>query len=408
MTETAFAFNPFAEGFAEDPYPHYAELRAAAPAYEHPLGFWIISRYEDVSRLQRSAHSVDEANLTRLPSWKSDSGTLGRENRMMRGLAVLDQDPPDHTRLRRLVAAPFTRREAASLLPRIEAIVDAALDRLAELGAAGAGGADVVAELAFPLPFTVISEILGIPVTGQDRVRELTGTLALGLEPLARPAVQEAVRAANEELTQIVRELTGWKREHPGDDLMSALIAAADDGGLTEDELTAQVMFLYIAGHETTANLIAGGILALLRHHDQYRLLQRDPGLAGNAIEELLRYDTPVHLMRRVTTEPLSISGQQIPAGSWVVAALAAANRDPSFWGADAGELRLSRPNAHQNVSFGAGAHHCLGAGLARLEAQVAITRFARRFPAAELTDVTWNGRINVRGPKTLTITVAG
>jgi cytochrome P450 len=406
MTETAFAFNPFAEGFAEDPYPHYAQLRAAAPAYEHPLGFWIISRYEDVSRLQRSAHSVDEANLTRLPRWKSDSGALGRENRMMRGLAVLDQDPPDHTRLRRLVAAPFTRRGAAALLPRIEAIVEAALDRIAAADRAdGADGADVVAELAFPLPFTVISEVLGIPVTGQDRVRELTGTLALGLEPLAQPAVQEAVRAANEELTLIVRELTGWKRRHPGDDLISALIAASDEGALTEDELVAQVMFLYIAGHETTANLIAGGILALLRHHDQYRMLQRDPGLAANAIEELLRYDTPVHLMRRVTTEPLSVGGQLIPAGSWVVAALAAANRDPSYWGATAGELRLDRPNAHLNVSFGAGAHHCLGAGLARLEAQVAITGFARRFPAAELVDVRWNGRINVRGPKSLTIT---
>ncbi|HEY6495631.1 MAG TPA: cytochrome P450 [Trebonia sp.] len=403
MTETAFAFNPFAEGFAEDPYPHYAELRAAAPAYEHPLGFWIISRYEDVSRLQRSGHSVDEANLTRLPRWKSDSGTLGRENRMMHGLAVLDQDPPDHTRLRRLVSAPFSRREAVALLPRIEAIVEAALDRIA---AAGAGGADVVAELAFPLPFTVISEVLGIPVGGQDRVRELAGTLALGLEPLAQPAVQEAVRVANEELTAIVGELTGWKRLHPGDDLISALIAAADDGALTEDELIAQVMFLYVAGHETTANLIAGGILALLRHPDQYRLLEREPGLAGNAIEELLRYDTPVHLMRRVTTEPLSIGGREIPAGSWVVAALAAANRDPSFWGADAGELRLDRPNAHLNVSFGAGVHHCLGAGLARLEAQVAITRFARRFATAEVADVRWNGRINVRGPKALTVTI--
>lgn len=400
MTEAAFAFNPFAAGFAEDPYPHYARLRAAAPAYEHPLGFWIVSRYPDVARLQRSAHSVDEANLTRLPRWKDDSGTLGRENRMMHGLAVLDQDPPDHGRLRRLVAGPFTRRGAAALLPRIEAIVEAALDKIA-----AAGQADVVAELAFPLPFTVISEILGIPVTGQARVRELTGTLALGLEPLSSPAVQESVRSANAELTLIVRELTGWKRRHPGDDLISALIGAADDGALTEDELTAQVMFLYVAGHETTANLIAGGILALLRHVDQYRLLQRDPGLGAVAVEELLRYDTPVHLMRRVTTGPLHVAGQEIPAGSWVVAALAAANRDPLFWGADAGELRLDRPNAHLNVSFGAGAHHCLGASLARLEAQVAITRFARRFPAAELTEVTWNGRINVRGPKSLRVT---
>lgn len=300
-----FAFDPFTPGFTDDPYPHYAALRATAPAYEHPLGFWIISRYEDVSRLQRSAHSVDEQHLTRLPRWKSDSGALGKENRMMRGLAILDADPPDHTRLRRLLAQAFTRGAAQAIRPRIEALVDEALNRIA-----GAGRADVVAELAFPLPFTVISEILGIPVTGQARIRELTGTLALGLEPLPDPGPQAAIRSANEELTSIVRDVA------------------------------------------------------------------------------------------------ITVRGERIPAGSWVLAALAAANRDQEFWGPDADDLRLDRPNAHLNVSFGAGAHHCLGAGLARLEAQIAFAGFARRFPAAVVEDVRWNGRINVRGPAMLTVAV--
>lgn len=402
MTGGAYAFDLFADGFAEDPYPHYAELRANAPAYEHPLGFWILSRYDDVSRLQKTGHSADERNLTNLPSWKSDSGALGRENRMMRGLSIVDQDPPDHTRLRRLVTKAFTRRTVDALEPRISVLVGEALDRIAE-----AGRADVVAELAFPIPFTVISELLGIPLAEHNRLRELTGVLALGLEPLPDPGLQARIRAASQELTAMVGEVARWKRAHPGEDLFTALIAAEDNGDvLSEDELIAQVAFLYIAGHETTVNLIAGGILALLRRPDELSRLRADPGLAANAVEELVRYDTPVHLMRRITVEPVHVRSTEIPAGTWVVAGLAAANRDPEFWGEDADELRLDRPNARQNVSFGAGAHHCLGAGLARLEARIAFSRFAQRFGAPVLEDVQWNGRINVRGPATLSVTV--
>ncbi len=403
MTGAVFTFNPFAEGFAEDPYPHYAELRALAPAYEHPLGFWIISRYADVSRLQRSGHSVQEQNLTRFPRWKSESAARRNEERPMRGLSVLDQDPPNHTRLRGLVVKAFSRGAVQAMRPRIEALVDEALDRIAD-----AGVADVVAEFAFPLPFTVISEMLGIPVEGQARLRELIGTLVLGLEPMPDPALQAAVSSANAELMSMVAELARWKRAHPGDDLFSALIDAANSGDvLSEDELIAQVMFLYIAGHETTANQLAAGILSLARHPEQLRMLRREPELVPNAVEELVRYDPPVHLMRRITTEPLAVQGTEIPSGSWVVCALAAANRDPEFWGPDAGELRLDRPNAHLNVSFGAGIHHCLGASLARLEAQVAFGRFAQRFRSAAVADLRWNGRINIRGPGMLSITVS-
>lgn len=396
----AFVFNPFADGFIDNPYPHYAELRTIAPAHEHPLGFWILSRYEDVSKLQRSGHSVDEENLTRLPSYKSDSSTLGKKNRLMRGLSILDQDPPNHTRLRRLVTKAFSRRAIDALEPRIETLVDEALDRIAV-----AGRADFVAELAFPLPFTVISEMLGIPVVEHTRLRELTETLARAFEPLADPNLQAEIRSADHELAALVGDITSWKRANPGDDLLTALIAAEHDGDvLSEDELIAQVTLLYLAGHETTVNLLAGGILTLLRHPDQLRLLQDEPGLATNAVEELLRYDGPVHLMRRITLEPLSVHGQEIPAGTFVIACLAAANRDPEFWGTDADELHLDRPNAHQNVSFGAGVHHCLGAALARLEARVAFTRFVLRFRSPTVEDVHWNGRINVRGPATLLV----
>ncbi|HEX3781771.1 MAG TPA: cytochrome P450 [Pseudonocardiaceae bacterium] len=404
MTETvrAYVFNPFAEGFTDDPYPHYAQLRDRAPAYQHPLGFWVLSRYEDVSRLQRSTHSVDEQHLTNLPSWKSDSTKLGKENRMMHGLSMIDQDPPNHTRLRRLVSKAFTPRAIEALRPRVETLVDTALEQIAD-----AGRADLVAEFGFPVAFQVISGMLGIPVLENDRLRDLTGLLVRGLEPLNDPELQATIRAANQELTEIVRELVTWKRANPGTDLLDALLAAEDNGDvLGEDELIAQVMLLYIAGHETTVNHITGGILALLRHPDQLRLLRDQPELAGNAVEELLRYDSPVHLMRRITREPIRAHGQEIPAGTWVLACIAAANRDEDFWGADAAELRIDRPDAHQNVSFGAGMHHCLGAALARLEGQIAITHFVRRFAAPELVTMHWNGRINVRGPAELTISV--
>ncbi|WP_174189608.1 cytochrome P450 [Nocardia barduliensis] len=402
MTADTFVFDPFAAGFAEDPYPHYARLRAAGAAYEHPLGFWILSRYEDVAGLQRSAQSVDEQHLTRLPSWKSDSGKLGKENRMMRGLSMLDRDPPDHTRLRRLVTKAFTPRAIAALQPRVEALVDAALDRIA-----ASATADVVAELAFPVPFGVISEMLGVPVVEHTRLRELTAILVLALEPLADPALQAAIRSANQELFAMVGELVRWKRAAPSDDLLTRLIAAEHEGDvLSEDELVAQVMLLYIAGHETTVNHLAGGILALLRHPDQARRLRENPGLADNAVAELLRYDTPVQLMRRITVEPVSIGGSQIPSGSLVLACVAAANRDPRFWGGDGDEVRLDRPNAQQHLSFGAGIHHCLGAALVRLEARVAFSRFVQRFPDATIETLRWNGRINVRGPAELSISV--
>jgi cytochrome P450 len=402
MTSEAFVFDPFAASFADDPYPHYTELRATAPAYEHPLGFWIVSKYEDVAALQRSAQSVDEQYLTRLPSWKSDTGTLGKQNRIMRGLSMLDQDPPDHTRLRALVTKAFTRRAIDALQPRVEVLVGAALDRIA-----AAGTADVVAELAFPVPFAVISEMLGIPVVEHTRLRELTAILVLALEPLADPDLQARIRVANEELFAMVGELIRRKRAAPGDDLLTSLITAEHEGDvLSEDELIAQVMLLYIAGHETTVNHLACGILALMRHPGQARRLREEPRLAANAVEELLRYDTPVHLMRRVTIAPLSAGGAEIPVGSWVVAGLAAANRDPEFWGADADELHLDRPNARQNVSFGAGMHHCLGAALVRLEARVVFPRFVERFPDAVVEELRWNGRINLRGPARLSISV--
>ena len=226
---------------------------------------------------------------------------------------------------------------------------------------------DLVEALAFPLPFSVIAEMLGTPPADHERIRELSGTVVRSLEPVADPELAAAIMAADAELIGIAAEMIAWKREHPADDLLTALVNAEDDGDvLSDDELVAQTLLLYIAGHETTVNLIAGGTLALLRHPGQLALLRRDPGLVPNAVEELLRYDSPVQASRRITLEPVTLSDVTIPAGAFIMASLAAANRDQDFWGPDADDLRLDRENARQHVSFGAGHHHCLGASRSR------------------------------------------
>jgi len=396
-------FDPFAPGFTDDPYPQYAAVRAQAPVFRHPLGFWLLTRYEDVSFLLRAGMSVEDRNITDRELLDLRKLMYGDEAPRSGGISMLDRDPPDHTRLRRLVSKAFTPRAVEALRPRITRLVDDMLD-----AAGRQSRVNLVDALAFPLPFAVIAEMLGTPPADHERIRQLSGTIVRSLEPVADPDLVAAIAAADAELTQIAGEMIAWKRAHPAGDLLSALINAEDDGDvLDDDELIAQTLLLYIAGHETTVNLIAGGTLALLRHPDQLALLREDPGLTGNAVEEMLRYDSPVQASRRITLEPVTIGGADIPAGAFVMASLGSANRDESFWGPDAAELRLDRENARQHVSFGAGPHHCLGASLARLEASIALARLAARFPGLALDgEVTWNGRINLRGPAHLPVSL--
>jgi len=397
-------FDPFAPGFTDDPYPQYAALRAAAPVYQHPLGFWLLTRYDDVCWLLRAGLSVEDRNIAASPLLELREQMFGEEAARPSGVSMLDRDPPDHTRLRRLVSKAFTPRAVQALRPRISGLVDSMLN-----AAQREGRVDLVDALAFPLPFAVIAEMLGTPPADHERIRQLTGTVVRSLEPVADPAVASAIAAADSEPTAIAASMIGWKRAHPGDDLLTALINAEDDGDvLGDEELIAQTLLLYIAGHETTVNLIAGGTLTLLRHPAQLELLRNDPALIANAVEELLRYDSPVQASRRITLEPVAISGVTIPAGAFVMASLGSANRDEGFWGPDAAKLRLGRKNARQHVSFGAGPHHCLGASLARLEASIALARLTTRFPGLALDGpVTWNGRINLRGPAHLPVSLS-
>jgi cytochrome P450 len=405
MSETLSqpVFDPFAPGFTDDPYPQYAALRAGAPVYEHPFGFWLLTSYEGVAWLLRANMSVEERNVAASPFTELREQMYGEDADRPRGVSMLDRDPPDHTRLRRLVSKAFTPRAVQALRPRIAGLVDGMLDAAEE-----EGRVDLVDALAFPLPFAVIAEMLGTPPADHERIRQLSGTVVRSLEPVADPALAAAIAAADAELTEIAAGMIAWKRAHPADDLLTALIHAEDDGDVLDDEeLIAQTLLLYIAGHETTVNLIAGGTLALLRHPAQLALLRDDPALIDNAVEELLRYDSPVQASRRVTLEPVTISGVAIPAGAFVMASLGSANRDEEYFGPDAAEVRIDRENARQHVSFGGGPHHCLGASLARLEASIALARLTTRFPGlAACGPVTWNGRINLRGPAHLPVSL--
>src|SRR6266516_4301500 len=339
-------FDPFAPGFTDDPYPQYAALRNGAPAGRHPLGFFLLTRYEDVSGLLRAGMSVEDRNVTDRELIELREQLYGEEATRPRGISMLDRDPPDHTRLRRLVSKAFTPRAVEALRPRITGLVDEMLD-----AAERQGRVDLVDALAFPLPFAVIAEMLGTPPADHERIRQLSGTVVRSLEPVADPDLIAQIVAADEELTQIAGEMIAWKRANPAGDLLTALIHAEDDGdALDDEELVAQTLLLYIAGHETTVNVIAGGTLALLRHPGQLALLREDPALVGNAVEELLRYDSPVQASRRITLEPVTVGGVTIPAGAFVMASLGSANRDERFWGPGAAELNLRRENARQHV----------------------------------------------------------
>ena len=400
------SFNPFNPGFTDDPYPHFAELRAGNPVEQHELGFWALWRYADAAEVLRAKMSVQDDKVIHVGPMADVYEQVRAEKGMeAEGVqSMLDLDPPDHTRLRKLVSKAFTPRTIEQLTPSVEKLVDEALDTIAE-----SGSVNLIDALAFPLPFTVISLMLGMPDTDTDKLRELSGTVVRSLEPVPDEATVRAIVDADIELVQLASDAIEWKRKNPADDLLTALINAEDSGDvLSPDELIAQVILLYVAGHETTVNLIGNGTLALLRAPDQLALWRDRPDLDENAVEELLRYDSPVQMSRRITLEDYAVGDKVIPKGSFVIASLASGNRDEAQFGSDAADVRIDRDNARQQISFGAGVHHCLGAALARLEGRVAMSRLIRRFPDLHLDgDPEWNGRVNLRGLARLPVAVA-
>ncbi len=395
-------YNPFAPGFTENPYDQYDLLRAADPVHRSPLGIWVLFRYGDVAAFLRDPSlSVDDRNakptvLDEMAREVLGDGDAGSETMLMR-------DPPDHTRLRRLVSKAFTPRTIERLSDRIQTLVDEHLD-----ACAGAATVDLITSLAFPLPFRVISEMLGMPDTDTDQLREWSGLLVRSLEPVADPDLLRAIAAAGAAMEALVTEVIEWKRANPADDLLSAMIAAEEHGDVLSDtELAAQVALLYLAGHETTVNLIGNGMLALMRHDAERRRLHADPALDANAVEEFLRYDPPVQMSRRITLRDTEVDGRVIEEGSFVLLVLGSANRDPEQFGPTASRLDIGRADANQHLAFGGGVHYCLGAALARLEGRLAISSLLRRYPDVELAAAPeWNGRINLRGLARLPVTL--
>lgn len=408
--ETPLAFNPFAPGFTDHPYPHYAELRDADPVHHSPLGVWALFRHDDVTRfLREPGLSVEDRHAHDTPLTQVAVEAMGRRVRQGE-YAMLNRDPPDHTRLRRLVSKAFTPRMVQRFRDRVQALVDESLDTAAERG-----GMELIGDFAFPLPFRVISEMLGIPDTGvdTDEIRRLSGLLVSSLEPVLDPDHVRAVVAAGDRLADLVRAAIEAKRAEPGDDLLSGLIAAEEDGDvLSVDELVDQVVLLYVAGHETTVNLIGNGVWALLLDPsgpaELARLRAAGDDLIGPAVDELLRFDSPVQQTRRITLREIEVGGRTIEPGAFVLLVLGSANRDPAVFGPGADRLDLGRPEASSLVSFGGGHHYCLGASLARLEAQVAIGTLVRRFATVEpAAEPVWNGRINLRGLERLPLRLA-
>jgi cytochrome P450 len=411
---TAPTLDPFAPGFFENPYAQYAAIRDAGAVHRTLFGPWMLTHWEHVHQLLRDpTTSVEDRNAPESQfSDLFEPPDLGRTpDEIARGdKAILNIDPPDHTRLRKLVSKAFTPRTVEQLRPRVEALVDDLLDRAAEDAAAEPDGRwDVISGLAFPLPFAVINEMLGMPdSTDTAQLREWSHTLVQVLDPILAATNAEAIYEAGDHMIEVITDAIAWKRGRldQDDDLLAALIRAEDDGDmLTEVELRDNVMLLFMAGHETTVNLIGNGMQALLRHPDQLARWRDDPALDATAVDELLRYDAPVQLSRRIVMSELELDGHSIAPGTLVMTHLAAANRDPAKWGPSADRLDVGRADAGQHVTFGSGIHFCLGASLARLEGQVAMRSILRRFPDLEQAgDAVPNGRITLRGLDSLPV----
>ncbi|MFI5571920.1 cytochrome P450 [Streptomyces sp. NPDC051740] len=387
------------ESFTRDPYPVYARLRSQGPVHrvrmpEGGAEAWLVVGYE------AGRAALADQRLSKDWSKASPSLPLGA---ISPGTHMLRADPPDHTRLRKLVAREFTTRRVEELAPRIQETTDTLLDRML---AAPGGRVDLVEALSFPLPISVICELLGVPDLDRESFRAWSNDALGAADPELR-------QAAAKSMAHYLVELVGRKRQQPGDDLMSGLIHNSEDDGdrLSHEELLGMAWLLLVAGHETTVNLISNAVLALLTHSEQLAALRADPSLVDAAVEEALRYEGPLETPTfRFTTEPVTIGDTVIPGGGeLVLVAMADANRDPERF-PEPDRFDILR-DARGHVAFGHGIHHCLGAPLARLEARIALRTLLERCPDLALdvhpAAITWRPGMMIRGPRSLPVRFA-
>ena len=398
--DALFACHP---GMLADPYAVYHRLRTADPVYQHgPVR--LLTRYADIAAVLRDPRFSSNRNQgsqrrAALDRVTEPTRTQMREMMDFTGLWMLMVDPPDHTRLRGLANRAFTARRVDQMRERIQQIVDTLLAPVA-----GVGAMDVIADLAYPLPVIVIAELLGVPPDDRDRIRRWSDAAAIFIGSNFRNIAEMHQSVA--EFRVYLHDIIAQRRATPGNDLLSAWVVASDDGErLGEEEVLAMCVLLLAAGHETTTNLIGNGVLALLRHPDQLARLCADPTLIGAAVEEVLRYDSPVQGTARIATTESVLGETAVQAGDTLVLLLGAANRDPAQFAAP-DRLDIGR-RENKHLSFAHGPHFCLGAALARLEGQIVLGTLLRRCQNLHLAaePVAWRENMLLRGLHTLPVT---
>lgn len=398
----SLGYRPSDPAFIADPYPAFARLRAEAPiAHDEATGQWVVSRYADVNallrdrRLGRSYLHVathEEWGRPDPPAWQDPFWRLSRDQ-------LIDREPPDHTRLRRLVSRAFTPRAVEAMRPRIEAIVAELIDAVSERVEL-----DLLADLIEPLPVTVVADMLGIPAADRHLLRPWSADFTLMFELDTTEDDQRRAAAASAAFDAYIRELARERRAEPRDDLLSqlALVAESEDR-LTEDEVVATAILLLNAGHEASVNGAGNAWLALFHHPDALAELRSRPALVETAVDELLRFDTPAPMFERWVLEDIEVDGVPIPRGQELALLFASANRDGAAFASPDGIVLDRAPNPH--VSFGAGIHFCLGAPLARLELGILYRAMLERLPALELTaEPEWKPRFVLRGLESLPV----
>ncbi len=407
---TGVAFNPTTRAFLADPYPVYRRLRERDPI--HRIGWlpgYVLSRYADVSAVLRDVRfSSDERNWSRYERMARRRRKQGLPDPYERSPSMLRIDPPDHTRLRHLVSKAFTPRAVERMRPRVEALVKEHVGRVADRapGADGLAPMELVRDLAAPLPVIVIAEMLGVPAEDHEQFRQWSDEVVRTVGQATPDDVRRS-HVASEALRAYMQQIVDARRAEPREDLISGLVAAEESGDrLSMDELHATLLLLLVAGNETTTKLIANAVIALLANPDQLERLRGNPEVTETAVDELLRYDSPVQMTTRLATEACEIGGRPVRRGEQLILLLGSANRDPEVF-PDPDRLDLGR-DGERHLSFSLGVHFCLGAQLARLEAGAALRGLVETFPRIVHGEarVDWGDNMILRGPRALHLRV--
>jgi len=397
-------FDPLAEGFVEWPYDQYRRLRAEDPIHRSELLHgYCVTRYADVNAILRDAtvsSEIDKADPTPL----TIDEIRRRDDSALGGRTLVLLDDPDHAQLRKLVMKPFRPREVDSLQGLVEERVRVRVDQLVAERGGGVVELDLIEDFAYPLPVEIFCQMLGIPEEDHPVFRFWVNCIARSLDPVMEADERRSLTDHIDEMYRFLEELVADKRGRDDDDILSSLVHADEDGQtLTHEELMAQIMTLYVAGHEPTAGLVGNGMLALLGQPDQWAMLSSDRSLLRNAVSELLRYDGPNQFVRRIATRDMHFEAPggtaTIPAGSVIYASPASANRDETRWGESVDRVDITRADAGQHLQFGGGVHACLGSHLARLQAEAMFTALLDRFETIEVAgEPVWSTRMVIRG----------